>query len=297
VRKTLLKSLVSSVLIVGTVYGAQTKTEISELYVSILNRASEGEGNRYWQTNQENMVNTANVMLKTDDAKSYFGTSLNSNQAFIEHVYKNTLNKTFSDDPDGINYWVNELKSGKSRGEVVVALINAVLSYKDSTDSLTQNAYNQFINRVTVSDYMADTVEKAPSDYATSTSFSHDLVVTSDSSTVTTAKESINTIILGNSGENKPPVVDAGADKTVTVNQSVTLIGTATDSDGTIVSYEWKKGSEVLGTEATLVYTPTIVGTDTLTLTVTDDDGAVVSDTAIITVESEAELPGFGGKK
>jgi hypothetical protein len=136
---------------------------------------------------------------------------------------------------------------------------------------------------------MADTVEKAPSDYATSTSFSHDLVVTSDSSTVTTAKESINTIILGNSGENKPPVVDAGADKTVTVNQSVTLIGTATDSDGRIVSYEWKKGSEVLGTEATLVYTPTIVGTDTLTLTVTDDYGeSHHDDINIIVISNEA---------
>ena len=52
---------------------ALAKTEVSELYVSIFNRASEEEGNTHWQTNQPDMVSTANVMLATDAAKTYFG--------------------------------------------------------------------------------------------------------------------------------------------------------------------------------------------------------------------------------
>jgi len=72
------------------------------------------------------------------------------------------------------------------------------------------------------------------------------------------------------------------------VNESITLNGSATDSDGTIVSYEWKRGEDVLGTEANLTYTPTTVGTERLTFTVTDDDGATGSDEVKLLVEEES---------
>jgi hypothetical protein len=283
-KKGLLRSLLLTTLIGGTLYGANTKTDISMLYVSLLNRASEGEGNQYWQNTGLSMEATVDAMLATSDAQTYFGSSLDTNQAFVEHIYKNTLNKLPSDDPDGISYWVNLLNSGTSRGTMVVSFVNA------ATDPVNAGeAQNQFNNRVALSNYMADTVEKAPSDYATSTSFSHDLVVTSDANTITTAKGLIGIIVNG-STENKAPSVNAGADKTVTVNQSITLTGSANDSDGTIVSYEWKKGSEVLGTSATLEYIPTEVGTDILTLTVMDDDGSSNSDSVEITVQSAGNI-------
>jgi len=105
---------------------------------------------------------------------------------------------------------------------------------------------------------------------------------------------------------NVAPLVDAGVDKTVTVNSTVILNGSATDSDGTVVSYRWNKGEEVLGTKATLSYIPTEVGTDTLTLTVMDDDGDSGSDSVNIIVtaeqgatdEEEEDIDSdFGGKK
>jgi len=84
---------------------------------------------------------------------------------------------------------------------------------------------------------------------------------------------------------NKAPIVHAGEDKNVIVNETITITGTATDSDGTIVSYEWTKGNEVLGTEVSLAYTPTVVGIDTLTLTVIDDDGVMANDSVRVTVK------------
>jgi len=84
---------------------------------------------------------------------------------------------------------------------------------------------------------------------------------------------------------NKAPIVHAGKDKNVIVNETITITGTATDSDGTIVSYEWTKGNEVLGTEVSLAYTPTVVGIDTLTLTVIDDDGVMANDSVRVTVK------------
>jgi uncharacterized protein (TIGR02145 family) len=174
-----------------------TKTQVSQLYVSIFGRASEGEGNAYWQS-QSDMATAASAMLDTDAAKNYFGANLNTNQAFIEHIYLNTLNKTISDDFDGISYWVNMLNAGTSRGEAVATLIRAINDYApggpnyDPDDTATVAAYNQFMNRVVVSNYIAENVYTAPDDWETSTSFSHGMVVTDDPATMVAAKVVIN---------------------------------------------------------------------------------------------------------
>ena len=85
---------------------------------------------------------------------------------------------------------------------------------------------------------------------------------------------------------NTKPTANAGADKTVTVNSSVTLYGSGSDKEGS-VTFEWKKGDEVLGTSKTLNYTPTVIGTDILTLVVTDDDGATTMDNVKVNVKKD----------
>jgi peptidyl-prolyl cis-trans isomerase B (cyclophilin B) len=180
-----------------TAWAGLTKSQVSQLYVSVFNRASEGGGNAYWQSQPE-MTTAADVMLETDAAKSYFGANLNTNQAFIEHIYLNTLNKNITDDPNGIAHWVGELNYGKSRGQVVAALVGVIKDYApegpfyNPGDAATIAAYNQFTNRVTVSDYMADTVLKAPDDWATSTKFdATGLNVTDDAATIVAARSVI----------------------------------------------------------------------------------------------------------
>jgi len=89
---------------------------------------------------------------------------------------------------------------------------------------------------------------------------------------------------------NDAPTADAGPDQTVgdpdgSGDQAVTLSGSGSDTDGTIVSYEWKDGANVLGT--TPVITPTLsVGVHTITLTVTDNGGATGADTVVVTVNA-----------
>ena len=95
---------------------------------------------------------------------------------------------------------------------------------------------------------------------------------------------------------NQPPVANAGVDKSVTVNQAINLVGTGTDSDGSIVAYEWKEGVTTLSNSASFDYTPTTVGEHNLTLTVTDDDGAVGSDGVtieVLSISSEECESGF----
>ncbi|WP_415407796.1 PKD domain-containing protein [Sulfurovum sp. CS9] len=103
--------------------------------------------------------------------------------------------------------------------------------------------------------------------------------------------DSMDVIVTEDPPPNIPPTANAGPDKSVQVNQSVTITGSGTDPDGTIVSYEWKKGTTVLATTASFDYTPTVVGTDTLTLTVTDDDGAPGTDSMDVIVTEDTPPP------
>ena len=83
--------------------------------------------------------------------------------------------------------------------------------------------------------------------------------------------------------DNILPTANAGPVKSVEVNEAVTITGSGGDTDGTIAAYEWKKGGTVLANSVSFDYVPTVVGTDTLTLTVTDDDGATDTDSMTVT--------------
>jgi hypothetical protein len=93
--------------------------------------------------------------------------------------------------------------------------------------------------------------------------------------------------------DNNPPVADAGADLNAQVGQTITITGSGTDSDGTIVSYVWSKGATQLASTASFEYTPDAEGVDTLTLTVTDDDGATASDSMDVNVTAAMTLDDF----
>jgi len=90
---------------------------------------------------------------------------------------------------------------------------------------------------------------------------------------------------------NQIPVANAGEDKIITLpNNSTTLIGSGTDSDGTISAYSWTK---VSGPTSYLIQNPasstTIISNLTsgiyiFMLTVTDNNGATGIDTVQVTV-------------
>ncbi len=92
------------------------------------------------------------------------------------------------------------------------------------------------------------------------------------------------------------PTADAGPDQTVQVNETVTITGKGTDSDGTIISYEWKYGTTVVATEASFEFTPSTVGTATLTLTVIDNDYYTGTDSMnlIVTAADDGTDPDDG---
>ncbi len=177
---------------------ALTKTQVSELYVAIFNRASEGTGNTYWQ-GEGSAAEVAQKMLDTVDAKEYFGTAIDDDKAFIEHIYINTLGKTYAEDAEGIDFWVARLANGESRGEVVAALVAAA---RDPQYAGTP-AQQQFLNRVEVSDYAAENIQNVPENYKQTLGFSGDLTVTSNPDTISPAKKAVQELAVETDGGSK----------------------------------------------------------------------------------------------
>lgn len=95
---------------------------------------------------------------------------------------------------------------------------------------------------------------------------------------------------------NTPPVADAGPDQNVADSdglngESVTLDGSgSSDPGGTILTWEWSEGTTDLGSEETLLVS-LADGVHTITLTVTDDLGAIGTDDVVVTVQAPNVAP------
>jgi C1A family cysteine protease len=98
---------------------------------------------------------------------------------------------------------------------------------------------------------------------------------------------------------NNLPTVNAGSDLTSDEDETVTLSGTATDSDGTISSYNW---TQTAGTSVTInnsdtssasFTSPRVFSQETLVfqLTVTDNSGGAASDSVQVVVENNINEP------
>jgi uncharacterized protein YjdB len=97
------------------------------------------------------------------------------------------------------------------------------------------------------------------------------------------------TITNDDTPPNQPPVAEAGGPYTGFVGEAVRFDGSgSTDTDGIIVSYQWNFGDGTTGTGAMPTHTYSRDGIYTVTLAVTDDDGATAADTAQVTITVRA---------
>ena len=86
--------------------------------------------------------------------------------------------------------------------------------------------------------------------------------------------------------ENISPTADAGPDQNVNEGDAVTLDGSASsDADGTISSYLWEEGNTVLSHEMVFSKSDFSIGTHTIILTVTDNDGATDSNSTEVKIK------------
>ena len=101
-----------------------------------------------------------------------------------------------------------------------------------------------------------------------------------------------------NPAPNQVPTANAGVDQTITLPANIiTLSGSGTDPDGTITAYQWTKvsgpvnGTITNTTSATTTVTGLIQGVYLFELQVTDNDGAISTDTMQVTVNAAVNQP------
>jgi len=116
------------------------------------------------------------------------------------------------------------------------------------------------------------------------------LLVTDDDGAVN--NDEVTVIVLSETA-NTPPIADAGSNKTIILpDNTLTLNGSGSDSDGSIQSYSWVKFSGPQATlqnesSASLIISDLIQGVYRLRLTVTDNEGDIGSDEVIVQVIPE----------
>ncbi|UYQ95115.1 PKD domain-containing protein [Chitinophaga horti] len=116
------------------------------------------------------------------------------------------------------------------------------------------------------------------------------LTVTDDGGLTSTA----DVTVVVSPAPNRPPVVYAGADITITLPTNSTTLDASLsyDPDGAIVNYSWKKTSGpsgfafANGSSAKTLVTNLVAGTYVFTVTATDDKGLTAFDDIIVTVQA-----------
>lgn len=186
--------------------------------------------------------------------------------------------------------------AGANQSVASGSIVNLSGSAYDSDGSIASYAWKQ-ISGPAVTLVRTNTVTSgftAPT-LASDTVFSFQLTVFDNMGA--SATSTTNVTVKGK--PNLPPVVSAGPNQTVLGDRIVALSGTASDSDGTIVSYSWAQTSGPTApanpgillldaNTATAHFYPVVNLTDTVlgfTLTVTDNRGATSSSTTTVTVK------------
>lgn len=94
--------------------------QIARLYSAYFDRAPDNAGWAYWNQRSVDglgLWQASDYFADSDEFKRLYGEQL-SNAAFLELVYENVLDR--SPDTGGLEYWVQRMNSGTTRGEVMV---------------------------------------------------------------------------------------------------------------------------------------------------------------------------------
>lgn len=177
-------------------------------------------------------------------------------------------------------------------------------SGSDSDGVIISYAWTQISGPVTATISTASTATTNVTGLTTAGTYVFQLTVTDDSSA--TASDRVSIIV--NAVPNIPPVADAGSNQLIVQPvSSVTLSGSGSDEDGTIIGYKWiqisgpSSATIQNSTSATTdVSGLTAAGTYVFQLTVTDNNNATASDVVDVVVD-QGVLPitwySFSAKK
>lgn len=200
----------------------------------------------------------------------------------------------FSDDTagqDSVNILIlnNELIFNQSAPYYMDAGETVTIDFADFVSDI-ETPNNEIV--MSVGDYWPFTVAKtgnlvykvtAPNNFEGE----HDILFTADDTDGSVVSRSVK-FIVAQQPANIPPVAQfTHTPEMPYVNQTVTFTSTSYDPDGQIVSYLWKINGVTVSNQANFNHIFTAAGTYTVSLTVTDNDGAQATATKQVVVKNQ----------
>jgi len=139
-------------------------TWVNAFYVAYWNRAGDPDGIAYWTRLIENKTLDATgvaenfaLSVEAKDAYPYFQAPEQATDQdrsnFILAVYRNLLNQDLPADDEGVRYWVEELRTGRSSPGAVIGHIIYAALVEDGVN------WQTISNKVAVSQYFSDTFQ------------------------------------------------------------------------------------------------------------------------------------------
>ncbi|MBI4393611.1 MAG: PKD domain-containing protein [Euryarchaeota archaeon] len=123
--------------------------------------------------------------------------------------------------------------------------------------------------------------------YASSGTFIVTLTVMDDDGATASASQTV-TVEEPAPAPNVPPIADFTASpQSAIVGASISFSDMSSDTDGTIVSWQWDFGDGVTSGEMDPTHAFSLPGSFTVTLTVTDDDGASATTSRVVSITNE----------
>jgi len=192
-----------------------TERDVVKLYVAMFHRAPEGQGVQDWYnaaiTNnwdlgalaQSMLLAAQQVVSSNPEYQKIYPEYVNvdptnpeSVKAIIETVYEILFNKTYNDDPEGINTWVQEVtEKGEPLGNVIASITLAaeqIANGEVEADEATLKAAKAYMNKVDVAEYVAQKIPTFNGDFQLFQGFIAS--VTDDPTTVDAALQAVDTV-------------------------------------------------------------------------------------------------------
>jgi len=225
-----------------------------------------------------------------------FGDGTNATGVSVGHAYADNGNYTVTltvTDDDGATSTAASTKNILNRSPVAKFTSSKTTAY--TGESITFDATESYDPDGIIVSYFWDfgdgsnaTGVVVSHSYADDGTYIVSLTVTDDDNATGTATATVNIL-------NRPPTASfAESAETAYTGEEITFNASSSyDSDGSIVSYFWDFGDGTNATGIVVYHTYGDNGTYTVTLTVTDDDGATASTTATKTIMNRPPIAAF----
>jgi hypothetical protein len=125
--------------------------ELIKLYLAAFLRPPEKSGLEYWLYQLENgksLDSVLDTVFSLDVVTAIYPTKLSSSD-FVTQIYQNVFGR--SPDLEGLNYWTTQMIQGRSRGNLVLDMINAGLSTPSGSPGK-----DFIVNRMNVAQFAVD---------------------------------------------------------------------------------------------------------------------------------------------